>query len=106
MMMPFFLLAIGVSLSAAATALWNANRMTEATGGARMVHALVVGLLIALLAMLGLGAPEPLVRVLALFLCAASFMLCFFDGLQQRLVSFVQIAFGALIASGLPYALA
>ena len=106
MVMPIFLLSIGVAMSVFASALWNAGQLAMTSGNKRMAHMLVVGLNIAILASLGLSAPETPVRVLAAVLIAAGVFICVSERMKYWPVCAVQIGFGALVASGLPYTLA
>lgn len=106
MIMPLFLLSIGVAMSVFASTLWNAGQSATTSGGKRMAHMLIVGLNIAILAALGLNAPETPVRALAAVLICAGAFICFSERLRYWPVCAVQIGFGALVVSGLPFTLA
>lgn len=105
MVMPVFLLAFGVVTTAFLTTLWNAGQVAIATGGRRVGHLLIVGLMIAILAMLGLDAPQTPIRILAAGLAATTIWLCFTERPRTWPLCFIQFGFSVLIVSGLPFTL-
>ena len=106
MVMPVFILTIGVAMSVFATTLWNAGQAALTNGVKKQAHMLIVGLNIVILAALGLGLPETPVRVLAACLIACGVYLCASERMRFWPICSVQVAFGVLVVSGLPFGLA
>lgn len=106
MVMPVFLLAFGVVTTAFVSTLWNAGQVAIATGEQRFAHMLVVGLMIGILAMLGLGAPETPIRIMAATMIFVAIWLRFAKGDCPLMVCAAQSVFGLIIVAGLPFTLA
>ena len=83
-----------------------ALKVAEATGGKRVAHLSVVILMIAILALLGLGAPELLIRVLAGFLIATTTWLALAERKRYAPVSAIQFLFAVLVVAGVPFSFA
>ena len=106
MVMPVFILAFGFLSTVFVSTLWNAGQVAEATGGKRVAHLSVVILMIAILALLGLGAPELLIRVLAGFLIATTTWLALAERKRYAPVSAIQFLFAVLVVAGVPFSFA
>ena len=106
MVMPVFLLAFCVITTVFVSTLWNAGQVAIATGGKRVAHLSIVVLMIAILALLGLGAPELFVRFLAGGLIAMTMALCISERGRYFPICAVQFAFGLLVVSGVPFHIA
>lgn len=103
MVMPVFLLAFGFISTVFVSTLWNAGQVAEATGGKRVAHLSIVVLMIAILAMLGLGAPEAPIRALAAALIATTMCLAVVERKRYAPVCVIQVLFGVLIVAGVPF---
>ncbi|MEM7525173.1 MAG: hypothetical protein AAF360_15735, partial [Pseudomonadota bacterium] len=88
------------------TALWSAGRLAIASGGRWAAHMLVIFFTFAVLMSVGLGAPAALARFCAVCLMAASVFLFVREDRRYWPVCVVQVGFSALVAVGLPFALA
>ena len=106
MVMPVFLLAFLVVTTAFVSTLWNAGQVAVARGEQRFAHMAIVGLMIAILAMLGLGAPEMPIRILAATMLFTSIWLRFNKGGCPLAVCASQATFGVIVLAGLPFTLA
>ena len=106
MVMPVFLLAFGVVTTAFLTTLWNAGQLAVANGPRRMAHLMIVISMIAILAMLGLDAPETPIRLLAAIMTATAIWLFFSERPRHWPLCAIQGAFGLIVVAGLPFTLA
>ena len=105
MAMPVFILSLSLVFAVFLATMGNAGEVATATGRKRLFHIAIVGLIIFLLATLGLGAPEWLTRTIGVALVAVTLWL----GLSERgrpcAYCMIQMVFGGVVAAGLPYAL-
>ena len=106
MVMPVFLLSFAVVTTAFVSTLWNAGQVAIATGEQRFAHMAIVGLMIAILAMLGLGAPETPIRIMAATMLFATIWLRFTKQGCPLAVCASQALFGVIVLSGSPFVLA
>lgn len=106
MVMPVFLLSFGVITTVFLSTLWNAGQLAYAKGRKRFGHLAVVTLMISILAMLGLGAPAEIIKVAAGLLIAATIYLYQHERAKHWPVCAIQIVFGLIVLSGLPFILA
>lgn len=104
MAMPVFVLSLGLVFAVFLATMWNAGEVATATGRKRMFHIAITGLIIALLTLLGLGAPEWLARAVGVALACVTLWM----GLSERgrtcVYCLIQMVFGGAVAAGLPYA--
>ncbi len=104
MAMPVFLLSLFLVFTVFLATMWNAGEVATATGRKRMFHIAITGLIIALLALLGLGAPEWLARVVGIALAGATLGLGLTERGRNCAYCLIQMVFGGAVAAGLPYA--
>ena len=104
MAMPVFLLSVGSVFAVFMATMWNAGEVATSTGRKRLFHIAVTALIVALLAFLGLGAPEWLVRAIGVALAAATLWLGLTERGRNCAYCAIQMVFGGAVAAGLPYA--
>lgn len=104
MVFSVFLLAIAASLSIFCTALWSTGRVADTTGPRRTAHMAVVGLAIAVLSSVGLGAPMALAQACAGALAVASLALLAWEERRIWPICMAQAGLSVLVAWGLPFA--
>ena len=105
MAMPFFLLSLAMVFAVFLATMWNAGEVAVATGRKRLFHIAVTGLIIALLALLGLGAPEWLARIAGVAVAFLALWLGQSERGRNCVYCAIQMVFGGGGAAGLPYAL-
>ena len=105
MAMPVFLLSLSLVFSVFLATMWNAGEVATATGRRRLFHIAITGLIIALLALLGLGAPEWLARALGVALAGVTLWMGLSERGRNCAYCLIQMVFGGAVAVGLPYAM-
>ena len=104
MAMPVFLLSIAVIFAVFLATMWNAGEVATSTGRKRLFHIAITGLIIALLAFLGLGAPEWLARAVGIALAVVTLWMGLTERGRNCAYCLIQMVFGGVVAAGLPYA--
>ena len=104
MAMPVFILSVTAVFAVFLSTRWNAGEVATATGRKRLFHIAITCLIIALLALLGLGAPEWLVRSAGAALVAVTLWMGLTERGRACAHCAIQMLFGGAIAAGLPYA--
>ncbi len=104
MAMPVFLASIAMVFAVFLATMWNAGEVAIATGRKRIFHIAVTVLIIGLLALLGLGAPEWLARLAGLALAAVTLWMGLTERGRACAYCLIQMVFGGAVAAGLPYA--
>lgn len=104
MAMPVFLLSMAMTFAVFFATMWNAGEVATATGRKRLFHIAVTALIVALLAFLGLGAPEWLARVVGVALVGVTLWMGLTERGQACAYCLIQMLFGGVVAAGLPYA--
>ena len=104
MAMPIFILSLALVFAVFLATLWNAGEVATATGRKRFFHIAITALIIALLAFLGLGAPEWLARGAGVALAAVTLWMGLTERGRACAYCLIQMVFGGVVAAGLPYA--
>lgn len=104
MAMPVFLLSLAFVFAVFLATIWNAGEVATTTGRKRLFHMVIVALIIALLASLGLGMPEWLARTLGFALAATTLWMGLTERGRPCAYCAIQMVFGGVVAMGLPYA--
>ncbi len=104
MAMPVFLLSLALIFTVFLATMWNAGEVATATGRKRLFHIAVLALIIALLALLGLGAPEWLARPVGIALAVITLWMGLTERGRNCVCCAIQMVFGGAVAAGLPFA--
>ncbi len=105
MAMPVFIISVIFVFSVFFATMWNAGEVAVVTGRKRIFHFAVVGLIVIVLASLGLGAPEWITRSAGLALAAITLWMALTERGRACAYCAIQTTFGGVVAAGLPYAL-
>lgn len=102
---PALIFIVALAVSVFLTASWNAGQAAVVHGMTRAKHLTIVFLVVMLLAGLGLGVPEEVIRLWGAVLVGAAVWLAVEEATRSgRLYCAVQGVFGLTVAAGLPFA--